>query len=335
MTVKIELNPEGTNPLTEMQPEEDEDDFIAGLVDEDLSKRNAAQDEEVTFQNLDFDPQKKIASILDSTSRVHQVISRDPVKSLILGSFGDSLPLSFSEEVIKIPEASPKDLIGIVSAGIVGKKLSFVSGAQEIGTAKDSIYGLGKSFGERLERFFSLNLNADPASGQDQQNTPKKTQETVEPYQQPFFEGFRPDSIISAKFISDNLPGLSDRLKYIKNAEELAMLTTLSIGSSFLGRDGQNLVEAAKNPDSDLEQLLKTSLFFVAQKQGLLKGVSSKEALEKYETTIRSRKAYSQFLGQELDEISAIKIDYSEINKRIVSRLSEREIILSSPQVKN
>lgn len=67
MVEKIELNPQEV--ILENLDEADDDDFLVNSIDEKLSKRNAVADEEIILKPGAFNPEKKIASILEKRKK--------------------------------------------------------------------------------------------------------------------------------------------------------------------------------------------------------------------------------------------------------------------------
>jgi len=317
-----EIQPE---PVLVAAPAE-EDTSLVDFVDGEIARREAGEEEQIILATPAFDAQKKIATVLERSYAEINATAENPLQSIVLNSFGSLISPPILKCVQSFPNASPTELINILSTANTANRLFLempINGAQN---ATDFFMNVGKSFGSKLERMLSLNVQADET---DTDLKPTETPApTEEEYQRHFAKDFKTPNLITAQFIQTSLNGLSERLPYIQTPEDLAMLTSIELFCQNLGEAANPLIATARDPASSLEDQFKKALIIAAQKQGHLKGMDAEEALASHKRILKSKKSYAGLLVQEIQTITKTPIDYTAIVGNILDKLRGAGIYL-------
>ena len=327
-------------PTAIPEPEETEqEDFLAALMDAELDRKFEAV-EETGWKRPGYDPLKQVAVILEKGRRKYKTSELgNKVLSNVLVSYlaGNSSASAFASLMQRNGDFPSGELAGIILASEAVHSHITIPRMEKINSFSDYLKAAGKSFGEKLEKLFSLKIK----EGEFEIEAEKEENETPEdnmPYQLPAFTGFNPETLIAANAVCSLLNGYDERLKYAKDREELAKLVFIEKSSALLPKkESLILLKKAKEEKENLNSLVVRALVSLAIMENKeLAGLDADNTVSKYEKIMKSVYGYSQSLAVQLDELKGFSAEYEGIAMHICNELEKRRgIVFYVPQIEN
>ncbi len=304
-----------------------EDDFLVDMINGAIDERNSGEEEEVQVEERVYDPVSKIASIIQKKKKYESPGGGfSPLNQMVAGMLAGEFSFKEAEENASLQRMAPHELAGILLSAEASKKLPLGRKAGEIRRAEEYVEEMGLRFGGLIERL----LEVMPAkTGQGAKKPEKKKyirkQEGKDASYNYFFTGYDQPTLVAANYVHRLLKGYEQRLREINDADELAKLVMISIGSKSLPRDEAKVIDdRCINGNFKLDDLVKQVLSRIAKNKGLLQELDADEIPERYEQMMDDRLAYASYIKEELKRIWGVRFDYKMIEEKIIEDIGKK-----------
>ncbi|MBU1975188.1 MAG: hypothetical protein KKG59_02160 [Nanoarchaeota archaeon] len=324
-------------PLPEAVAEpEEEEDMFADLLNQEIDARTGGGQEELGWVKPEYDPVGRIACVLEGVeSNGHYADTRLSLTSgvlinHILGKNTATAKMIGAQE----GNMAPADLAAIMWSANAVQDHRITPRYDGVTNYADYVASLATSFGQRFERLMKIDMGDETPVIPDQLIQEPGRNGTGDRYQEPVFTGFEPGVFMTANITYGLLEGYDEKLRQIRNAEELAQLVFLDKATDLLPRDEAEDIRKQAKADGDLTKLVTKTIVGLAIKTSeSFNGMPLDEAVEKYERVLHSRLAFSQDLATQLEDIRHTRFDYGGMVELIQKGLDERRgIVFSIPR---